>query len=70
MNITEKAMLVRLSISQWTGKKIDRKATDEMCETNNVSSDWAKAEKYLVAENELKKIQKKASALGITHKRS
>lgn len=56
MNLSTRAMLVTLNISQWTAKKISKKGTEEICQKHNTNSSWAKANKTLVADEELKKI--------------
>lgn len=56
MNLSTRAMLVALNISQWTAKKISKKGTEEICQKHNTNSSWAKANKTLVADEELKKI--------------
>lgn len=56
MNLSTRAMLVTLNISQWTAKKLSKKGTQEICEKHGTNSSWAKASKTLVADEELKKI--------------
>lgn len=56
MNLSTRAMLVTLNISQWTAKKLSKKGTEEICQKHNTNSSWAKASKTLVADEELKKI--------------
>jgi hypothetical protein len=56
MNLSTRAMLVTLNISQWTAKKISKKGTEEICQKHGTTAQWAKASKTLVADEELKKI--------------
>lgn len=56
MDLSKRAMLVTLNISQWTAKKLSKKGTEEICQKHGTNSSWAKASKTLVADEELKKI--------------
>ena len=38
MHLSEKALLVHLSISQWTAKKLDRKASDQVASANQATT--------------------------------
>jgi hypothetical protein len=60
-------MLVRLSISQWTARKKDKKATQVVHETYNASSDTGQYNKYLVARDALKEIMQAANASRTYH---
>lgn len=54
--LTEKALLVDLTISQWSARKYDRKATKEVDETHN-TKDAGRFNKILIATDHLKAIQ-------------
>jgi len=47
-NLTEKAMLIRLSISQWTARKYDPKVTAEIIKSHNADPDSGRFNKMLV----------------------
>ncbi len=55
-NLSEKALLVNLTISQWTGKKYDKKVSKQI-ERDHNAHNAGKFNKTLIAEDELKKIQ-------------
>lgn len=57
-NLTEKAMLVRLSISQWTARKYDKKISREVASLHNTSSDAGRYNKVLIAKQAIEAIQK------------
>jgi hypothetical protein len=57
INISDKAMLVSLSISAWTARKLDKKVTREVAERNGTTEQWGRYNKTLIAEEETKKIQ-------------
>ncbi len=61
LNLTEKAMLVRLSISQWTARKYDKKVSDQVAVEHNTTSDVGRYNKTLLALDAVKAIQKIAS---------
>jgi len=67
MNITEKAMLVRLTISQWTGRRYDFKATRRLTEAHGAKADSGRFNKMLVDNIEVKKYQHAASAARVFH---
>ena len=60
-NLSEKALLVNLTISQWTGKKED-KGISRQIEREHNAHNAGKFNKILIAENELKKIQSVSNA--------
>lgn len=49
MSIQERAMLVKLSISQWNPVVGDKKKSEELAKANNTTSEWMGADKRLVA---------------------
>ena len=58
-NLSTCAMLVNLSISQWGGRKFDKKATKEVADNHNASADEiGRFNKVLVAVSALKTISK------------
>jgi hypothetical protein len=58
MELNEKAMLVNLTISQWTARTIDRKATWEVLEKNGASRDSGRFNKLLVELSSVKRYQR------------
>ena len=57
MSIAEKAMIVRLSVSQWSARKYDRKATKEVADNHNATaSEIGRFNKMLIKADALKKI--------------
>ena len=58
--LTEKCILIKPSISQWTARKFDKKITKEVEDTHN-SKDIGRFNKILIAESSLKDIQKIAN---------
>jgi len=52
MNISEKAMLVNLSVSMWQAKIQDKKITEEIAVTHKVKKDTGKYIKQLIDRNE------------------
>lgn len=62
--LNEKALLVQLSISQWAGRKYDKKATKQVSDTNGTSMDAGRYNKALLPMNdELKMVQSKANLI-------
>lgn len=49
MNITTKAMLIRFSAQQWSARKLDRKATKEVADKHNTTTDAGRYNKNLLA---------------------
>jgi len=66
MNITEKAMLVSLSIRQWTARKYDRKITEEVNHTHQ-AKDAGRFNKLLIEKKRLSPIQACANKIRIFH---
>jgi hypothetical protein len=60
------AMLVHLSISNWTARKYDRKATNEV-HTNYNAKDAGNFNKLLIFDDRLKTITKTISAIRVFH---
>lgn len=61
-NIAEKAMLVTLSISQWTARKFDKKATEEVETAFKTGNKAGRFNKLLIAKDAIKTIEQKAAA--------
>lgn len=61
MNLRNKAMLVSVSISQWTARKYDKEASRKTAELYNTSVNAGRYNKVLIAEDEIKKISKIAN---------
>lgn len=60
-NLAEKAMLVRLSISQWTARKYDRKVSNDVATMHSAAADAGRYNKLLIAEDAIKEINKLVS---------
>ena len=67
MDLTEKAMLVRLSVSQWTARKLDKRVTREVARQHQTSEDAGNYRKALLAKEDLKAIQKTVGAARAFH---
>lgn len=62
MNIlSERAMLSHVSVSMWTARRIDRKATDEINEANGAASDAGRFNKLLIDKTALAPVQSAAN---------
>ena len=71
MAITDKALIVRLAVSQWTSRVFDKKLTDETAAANAIESGRVRAMKALVAKEAISKITAAASAIRLyTYKMS
>lgn len=55
--LIEKAMLVRLCISQWTARKYDRRISKEVASLHNTSTDAGRYNKVLIAKQAMEAIQ-------------
>ena len=66
MNISDKAMLVSLSIRQWTARKYDRKITEEVNHTHQ-SKDAGRFNKLLIEKKRLSPIQSASNKIRIFH---
>lgn len=60
-NLSDKAMLVRLSISQWTARKYDKRVSAKVAEEYQTGADVGRYNKVLVAEESIKRIGKTAT---------
>ena len=66
MSISEKAMLVSLSIKQWSARKYDRKITEEVNQVHN-AKDAGRFNKLLIEKTRLSPIVNAANAIRIFH---
>ncbi len=53
MNLNDRALLVQLSISQWTARKYDKKATQDVANTYGTSTQAGRYNKALLPANDL-----------------
>lgn len=67
MAINEKAMLVKLSVSQWYNRAIDRKVTDEIAQRYEVTEQEDKYVKTLLPRVAVRNIQRAISDLRTFH---
>jgi len=56
MNITERAMLVSLSISRWTARKLDKRVTREVAERHGAAESVGRYSKKLIGSDALAEI--------------
>ncbi len=61
LDLSSRAMLVSFKVSQWTGRKLDKKVTAEVNQTHGATADAGRYNKSLVARDSLAAI---ASAVG------
>lgn len=62
MNLNDRALLVQMSISQWSARKFDKKATKDIAVANNVSENVGRYNKALLPMNDLlDNVHKKSS---------
>lgn len=67
MSINEKALLVKLSVSQWYNRAIDRKVTDEIAQKYEVTEQEDKYVKTLLPRVAVRNIQRAISDLRTFH---
>ena len=53
MNLNDKALLVQLNISQWTGRKFDKRATQEIAANHGTTEKAGRYNKVLLPANDL-----------------
>jgi hypothetical protein len=53
MNLNDRALLVQLSISQWSARKYDKKVTRQVADTNGTTMDAGRYNKSLLPMNDL-----------------
>lgn len=64
MNLNDKALLVQLNISQWTGRKFDKRATKEIAQSHNTIEQVGRYNKVLLPANDLlANVHKKSSVI-------
>lgn len=64
MNLSDKALLVQLNISQWTARRLDKRATQQVAASNNASDAAGRYNKSLLpANNALDLIHKKTTSI-------
>ena len=61
--LNEKAMLVKLKISQWTARKYDRKISDKVARDMGADPDAGRYTKVLIANEAIEKINKLANEI-------
>ncbi|KZL17669.1 hypothetical protein PsAD2_03005 [Pseudovibrio axinellae] len=61
--LASRAMLISLSISNWSGRKLDRKVTEEVNTSRGAASDAGRYNKQLLPKEALDAIHKKAGAI-------
>ncbi len=61
-SLASRAIIVNLTISQWTGRRLDRKVTQEVNTTHGAQSDAGRYNKQLLPKEALEGIQKVVSA--------
>jgi len=67
MQLQEKAMLAFLTISQWTARKHDSRATQDVAQKYRLRGEAGRYHKVLIAKEELKEIQRIASSARSFH---
>ena len=67
VSLSSSSVLVELSVSQWTGRKLDRHAGEEVARVNNAKSGAATVTKKLIVCEELKAIGSLVSAVRAAH---
>lgn len=65
--LSEKAVLVSLTIAGWTARKLDRKITDETNKQHNATEDAGRYNKLLINKEALKPLTRIQSASRIKH---
>ncbi len=68
-NITERAMLVDLTVRIWTATKHDRKVSEEVAQTHNSDVTMGSYSKQLVSRDALERIRKIQNAAAGEHRR-
>lgn len=68
LKLEERALLVKLSISNWTASKTDKSVTEEVIEENNATSGAGRFTKRLFGKAALKEISSTVGAARIAHR--
>jgi len=66
-NLSEKAMLVHLRISSWSGRKLDKRQTREVITTANVASDAGSWWTHMIPKSEIKRVEAANFQVRVTH---
>ena len=66
-HLHEKAMLIFLTISQWTARKYDKTVSEEVADKYNAHRDAGRYNKSLIEQDELKELQKNNNAARTFH---
>jgi hypothetical protein len=66
-SLTSRAMLVRLSVSRWTARKLDRDASNEIAEINNAAADAGRFNKLLIDREHLAGVESAVNAIRKHH---
>lgn len=67
MSLQSNSLVVSLSVSQWGGRKLDRKVTDEINTSHNASADAGRYNKLLVAKEHTEAVNKVAGRARAFH---
>lgn len=67
MNLTDRAMLARLSITQWSAKKHDKRVTEEVRQQHHAANDAGRYNKSLISAEAMKTVQQAASTAREVH---
>ncbi len=68
-SITERAMLVDLTIKQWTAAKHDRKVTQQVADLHGSDASMGRYHKLLIGREALEQLRQIATAAGQEHRR-
>lgn len=68
MKLEERALLVKLTISNWTANKTDKDATDDVIEKNNADSGAGRFSKRLFGKKALSNISKTVGQARVVHR--
>ena len=64
MKLSDKALLVQLNVSQWTARKYDKRATEQVAQQNNTLISAGRYNKSLLPMNDyLDNVHKKTTAI-------
>ena len=61
-DLSQKAVLISLNISQWTARKYDKRVTQEVADSHGVQSGAGRYNKVLIESTEIKKVAKATNA--------
>lgn len=67
MNLEERALLVKLSINQWSARKTDKEVTREVAESKMASADSGHFRKQLLGKEALKRVNQISGAARSAH---